>query len=103
VLQGLVKQREESAEQYAKASRLELAAKERAEIEILRTYLPAEASDEEVASAVEKAVQETGATSAKDMGKVMKAALSAFAAGGKAVDGRRVSEAARKRLGGGSS
>ena len=99
VLQGLVRQREDSAEQYAKGGRPELADKERAEIVVLKAYLPAEASEEDIAAAVEKAVAETGATSAKDMGKVMKAALAALAAGGKAVDGKRVNEVVRKRLG----
>jgi uncharacterized protein YqeY len=98
VVQGLVKQREDSVEQYTKADRPELADKERAEIVILRAYLPAEVTDEEVAAAVEKALAETGASSAKDMGRVMKAALAALAASGKAVDGRRVNEAVKKRL-----
>ena len=83
VLQTLVKQREDSAEQYAKAGRPELADKERAEIAVLKAYLPAEVTDEEIAAAVQKAVAETGATSPKDMGKVMKAALAALAAGGR--------------------
>jgi len=99
VLQGLVKQREDSAEQYAKASRPELADKERAEIVVLKAYLPAEVEEAEIAAAVEMAVAETGAASPKDMGKVMKAALAALAAGGKAVDGKRVNEAVKKRLG----
>ncbi len=98
IVQGLVKQREDSVEQYVKAQRPELADKERAEIVVLKAYLPAEVTDEEVAAAVEKAVAETGAASAKDMGKAMKAALAALAASGKAVDGRRVNEAVRKRL-----
>ena len=97
VLQGLVKQREDSVEQYAKAGRPELAEKERAEIAVLKAYLPAEVTDEEIAAAVEKAVAETGAASPKDMGKVMKAALAALAAGGKPADGKRVNEAVRKR------
>ena len=99
VLQGLVKQREDSAEQYAKGGRPELAEKERAEMALLKAYLPAEVTDEEIAAAVEKAVAETGAVSPKDMGKAMKAALAALAAGGKTADGRRVSEAVRKKLG----
>ena len=100
VLQGLVKQREDSVEQFTKGNRPELAAKEQAEIAILRSYLPEEASEADVAAAVEKAVGETGASSPKDMGKVMKAAMAALQAAGKPVDGKRVSEAARKRLGG---
>ena len=99
VLQTLVKQREDSAEQYAKGGRAELAEKERAEMALLKVYLPAEVTDEEIAAAVEKAVAETGAASPKDMGKVMKAALAVLAASGKAADGKRVNEAVRKRLG----
>ncbi len=100
VLQGLVKQREDSVEQFRKGNRPELAAKEEAEIAVLRAYLPQAASDADVAAAVDQAVAETGATSPKDMGKVMKAALAALAAAGMPADGRKVSEAARKRLGG---
>jgi len=100
LLQGLVKQREDAADQYQKASRPELAEKEQAEIVILKSYLPAEVTDAEVAAAVDKAVSETGASSLKDMGKAMKAALAALAASGKAVDGRRVNEAVKKKLGG---
>lgn len=100
VLQGLVKQREDSAEQYAKAGRPELAEKETAEIAVLRAYLPAEVTDSEIAAAVEKAVAETGAASAKDMGKAMKAALAALSALGKAADGKRVNEAVKKKLSG---
>jgi uncharacterized protein YqeY len=99
LLQGLVKQREDSAEQYAKGGRPELAEKERAEMALLKVYLPAEVTDEEIIAAVGQAVAETGATSPKDMGKVMKAALAALAAGGKTADGRRLSEAVRTRLG----
>ncbi len=66
---------------------------------LLKAYLPAEVTEEEIAAAVEKAVAETGATSPKDMGRVMKAALAALAAGGKPADGKRVNEAVRKRLG----
>jgi uncharacterized protein YqeY len=99
LLQGLVKQREDSAEQYAKGGRPELADKERAEILVLKAYLPAEVTEEEIAAAVEKAVAETAATSPKDMGKVMKAAMAVLAGGGKSVDGKRVNEAVKKRLG----
>jgi len=100
VLQGLVKQREDSVEQFKKGNRPELAAREQAEIGVLRAYLPQEASDEEVRAAVEQAVKETGAASPKDMGKVMKAALAALQAAGKPADGKKVNEAARQRLGG---
>ena len=100
LLQGLVKQREDAADQYQKANRPELAEKEQAEIVVLKSYLPAEVTDAEVAAAVDKAVAETGASSLKDMGKAMKAALAALAASGKAVDGKRVNEAVKKKLGG---
>ncbi len=99
VLRSLVKQRQDSAEQYAKANRPELAAKEKAEIAVLEGYLPAEANEQEIATAVEKAIAETGASSAKDVGRVMKPALALLAASGKVVDGKRVNEAARKALG----
>jgi uncharacterized protein YqeY len=98
LLQTLVKQREEAAEQFARGGRQELVDKENAEIEVLRGYLPREANDAEIAAAVEKAVAETGASSMKDMGRVMKAALAALA--GASVDGRKVNEAVKKRLAG---
>lgn len=100
VLQQLVKQREDSAAQYRAANRPELADKEVAEIAVLKDYLPQDVGDDEIRAAVEAAVAETGATSAKDMGKVMKAALAALQASGKAVDGKRVNEAVRARLAG---
>lgn len=99
VVQGLVKQREDSIEQFQKANRPELAAKEQAEIEVLRVYLPQEASEGEIAAAVAAAVAETGAASPKDIGRVMKAALSLLQASGKPADGKKVNEAVRKRLG----
>ena len=99
VLHGLVKQREDSVEQFQRGGRGDLVAKEQAEIEVLRGYLPQGVSEDEIAAAVERAVAETGAASARDIGKVMKAALAALSATGKAVDGRKVNEAARKRLG----
>ena len=100
VLQGLVKQREDSALQFRQAGRAELAEKEEAEIAVLKAYLPAEASDADIVAAVEQAAAETGAASMKDMGKLMKAALAALQASGKPPDGKRVNEAVKKRLGG---
>jgi uncharacterized protein len=100
VLQQLVKQREDSAAQYRSASRIDLADKEVAEIAVLKAYLPQDVGDDEIRAAVDAAVAETGAASAKDMGKVMKAALAALQASGKAVDGKRVNDAVRARLGG---
>src|SRR5687767_11582087 len=96
VIQGLVKQREDSAQQFRQAGRAELAEKEEAEIAVLKVYLPAEASDADVAAALEQAVAETGAATMKDMGRLMKAALRALQAAGKPADGKRVNEAARK-------
>jgi uncharacterized protein YqeY len=96
VLSTLVKQRRDSIEQFTKGGRQDLADKEQAEIAILNTYLPAAASDDEIAAAVAQAISETGASSAKDMGKVMKAAMAALA--GKTVDGKKVSEAVKAKL-----
>ena len=100
VLQALVRQREDSVFQFRKANRPELVQKEENEITLLKSYLPAEASEADIQAAVEKAVAETGAASPKDMGKAMKAALTALEAQGKPADGRKVSDAMRKRLGG---
>ena len=99
VLQALVKQREDSIFQFRKASRPELVQKEQAELDVLKAYLPEEASEAEIEKAVEKAVAETGASSPKDIGKAMKAALAALQAGGKPADGKKVNDAVRKRLG----
>lgn len=100
VLHGLIKQREDSVEHFAKAGRDELASKERAEIAVLRAYLPEEASAAEIEGAVEAAIAETGASSTKDIGKVMKTALAALAGLGKPIDGKKVNEAVRRRLSG---
>src|SRR4030095_14287108 len=79
VLNTLVKQRKDSVEQFRKGGREELAVKEEAEIKIIGEYLPAGASDEDIRRAIEEAVQETGAASIKDMGKVMKATMTRLA------------------------
>jgi len=97
VLRTLIKQRLDSSEQFRKGKRDDLADKEEAEIKIIELYLPAGASAEEIDAAVASAIQETGATSAKDMGKVMKATMANLA--GKNVDGKQVSEKVRARLG----
>ena len=96
VVNALVKQRRDSIDQFEAAGRHELAAKEKAEIAVLDAYLPPSATDEELTAAVDAAVSSTGAASAKDMGKVMKAVMSALA--GKTVDGKRVNELVRARL-----
>ena len=98
LLRSLVKQRHDSVEQYEKGGREDLAGKERAEIEIIETYLPQAASREDVEAAVSAALVETGANSMKEMGKVMKAAQAALA--GKNADGRMLSEVVKAKLGG---
>jgi uncharacterized protein len=97
LLQSLVKQRRDSVEQYEKAGRAELSEKERAEIAVIEEYLPQAASREEIERAVSEAVAETGASSMKEMGAVMKAALAKLA--GKNADGKTVSEVVKSKLG----
>lgn len=96
VVSMLVKQRRDSIDQFTKGGRQDLADKEQAEILILEAYQPAAASDDEIATAVAAAITETGASSAKDMGKVMKAVMVTLS--GKTVDGKKVSEAVKARL-----
>ena len=98
VIASLVKQRKDSIEQFTKGGRQELADKEQSEIHVLETYLPAAADPAVIEQAVLDAIQETGATSPKDMGRVMKAALARLA--GQTVDGKTVSELVRMRLAG---
>jgi uncharacterized protein len=96
VVNALVKQRRDSVEQFTNAGRPELADKESAEILILQRYLPVPATPEEIAAAVDGAIEETGASSLKDIGRVMKAAMPRLA--GKHVDGKAVNEAVRRKL-----
>jgi len=98
LLRSMVKQRRDSVEQFEKGGRPELVAKEQAEIEVIETYLPQAASQDEIESAVAAAIAATGAASMKDMGKVMKAVQAALA--GKNADGRTVSEVVKAKLGG---
>jgi hypothetical protein len=97
VVASLVKQRRDSIEQFTRGNRPDLADKETREIAVLERFQPPAASAEDVAAAVEQAVTATGASSQKDFGKVMKAAIAALA--GKTADGKVVSEAVKKRLG----
>jgi uncharacterized protein YqeY len=97
VLRRERKRRLDAAEQFRSGGRPELAETEEAEAELIASYLPAELSDEELRAIVEKAVAESGATSAKDMGAVMKVAMPAV--GGRA-DGKRVSAQVREVLAG---
>ncbi len=97
VLSTAAKQRRESIEQYVKGGREDLADKERAELAVIESYLPAQMSAEEVEALVIKAISETGAAGSKDMGKVMKQLMPAVK--GKA-DGKLVNELVKKHLGG---
>ena len=96
ILSTLIKQRKDSAEQFRKGNRPELAEKEEAEIQIIETYLPSAPSEEEIERAITEALAETGITSAKQMGVVMKAAQAKLA--GKRVDGKVLSDRVRTRL-----
>ena len=96
VLQTLVKQRKESVEQFTKGGRTDLADKETREIAIIETYLPAGASEADLDRAIEAAIAETGATSPKQMGAVIKSAKALLS--GKTVDGKALSDRVRARL-----
>jgi uncharacterized protein len=98
VVNALVKQRRDSIDQFTKGGRQELADKESAEIAVLEAYLPAPADPAAVEAAVDGAVAETGATSPKDMGRVMKATMVRLA--GQTVDGKVISELVKKKLSG---
>ena len=96
VVASLVKQRHDSIEQFAKAGRRDLVEKETGEITVLEQYQPPAATAAEIDAAVAAAVAETGATTVKDMGKVMKAVMPKLA--GKTADGKTVNEAVRRKL-----
>jgi len=96
VLKSLIKQRIDAAEMFRKGGREEQAAKEEAERALIETYLPAGASESEIEAAIAAALTETGVTSLKQMGVVMKAAQAKLA--GKTVDGKALSEKVRARL-----
>jgi uncharacterized protein YqeY len=98
VIASLIKQRRDSFEQFDKAGRKDLADKEQAEIAVLETYLPPPMDVAQLERIVDEAIRETGATSQKDMGKAMKAAMARLA--GAQVDGKAVSELVKRRLSG---
>jgi uncharacterized protein len=98
VVSALVKQRKDSIEQFTKGGRVDLADKEAAEIKVLETYLPPSADPAAVERAVVEAIAEAGATSPKDIGRVMKAAMARLA--GQSVDGKTVNELVRQKLSG---
>lgn len=95
-IQSSLKQRKDAIEQFDAAGRTDLADKERAEAAIIEEYLPKAASREEIDAAVAEAAVETGASSPKDMGTLMKAAMAKLA--GKNADGKMVSEAVKAKL-----
>jgi uncharacterized protein YqeY len=97
LLRSQVKQRRDSVEQYQNAGRQELVEKETAEIAVIEAYLPQAASEAEIEQSVLDAIAETGATSMKDMGTVMKASMAKLA--GKNAEGKMVSETVKKKLG----
>ena len=96
VLGTLVKQRRDSIEMFRKGNRPELAEKEEAELKLIESYMPSAPTDEEIDAAIQAALAETGVTSLKQMGVVMKAAQAKLA--GKRVDGKALSEKVRARL-----
>jgi len=95
VIRKAVKQRQDSIEQFTKGNRPELAEKERVEMELLKTYLPPELTDEEIESGVREIVASTGAQSKKDMGKVMKEATARYRG---RVDGKKIQEIVARLL-----
>jgi len=96
IMTTLIKQRKEAVEQYQKAKRDDLAGKELQEIAIIEAYLPKALSADDIAQVVTAIIQETGATSLKDMGAVMKAVMAKLA--GQTVDGKQVSDLVRAKL-----
>jgi uncharacterized protein YqeY len=96
LLNTLVKQRREAADMFRKGGRPELADREDAELKLIESYMPSAPSDEEIDAAISAALAETGATSAKQMGVVMKAAQAKLA--GKRVDGKALSEKVKAKL-----
>jgi len=96
VVSALVKQRRDSIEQFLKGGRQDLVNKETAEIAILESYLPPAVDAADLERAVDEAIAATGASSPKDMGKVMKAVMAQLA--GKTVDGKAVNELVRRKL-----
>ena len=96
ILSMLIKQRREAADMFRKGGRAELADKEEAELRLIESYMPSAPSDEEIEAAIAAALAETGVTSAKQMGVVMKAAQARLA--GKTVDGKVLSERVKAKL-----
>ena len=96
VLMSLLKQRRDSIEQFTAAGRTDLADRERAELAVLEAYAPPSVGPEALSAAVDAAIAETGASTRKDLGRVMKAVMSRLE--GQTVDGKAVNELVRSRL-----
>lgn len=96
VMNTLIKQRREAADMFRKGGREDAAVKEESELAIIESYMPAQASEAEIETAVATAISETGATSVKQMGLVMKAAQARLA--GKRVDGKVLSDIVKQNL-----
>ncbi len=96
VLQSAAKKRKEAIEFYEKGNRPELAAKEKEELAVIEAFLPSQMSREEIEAAVVEIISQTGASSLKDLGKVMKEAMAQLK--GKA-DGKMIQEIVRSKLG----
>lgn len=97
VVASLIKQRRDSIEQFTKGGRQDLATREAAEVTVLEGYLPPPVDAGQIEAAVDASIRETGATGAKDLGRVMKAVMGALA--GQTVDGKVVNELVRRKLG----
>src|SRR5258707_2249933 len=100
ILATMIKQRRDSIEQFQKGGRQELADKEAAEIALIEAYMPKAMSEDEVAAAVKATIAEMGSPTMKDMGAVMKNVMAKLQAGGARVEGKMVSDAVKKQLGG---
>lgn len=96
LIQKGIKQREEAIAQYKDAGRDDLVEKEQSQIDIFSLYLPKQLSDEELESEIKKIIEEVGASSMKDMGKIMNPAKEKL---GGSADGKRINETVKKLLG----
>jgi uncharacterized protein YqeY len=100
VLSTLIKQRKDSIEQFTKGGRQEMADKEAAEIQVIESYMPKAASEDDVVAGVKGVIAEMGSPTMKDMGTVMKNVMARFNAAGMRVEGKVVSELVKKELAG---
>jgi len=95
VIQAMVRKAEESVEQFQTGGRMDLVEKEKSEIEIMKSFLPQPMSQEEILKIIDRSIQETQASSLKDLGKVMKSVMPKI--GGKA-DGKLINQLVKERL-----